>query len=123
MPESDISSSKGSRVITLSAIPESANCPFDLPTSGLIEVIQMSGPVEIDDQVLAIHVMFVYETETEFFEQQAMVSFEWYQSQFPIRLFATIPDTIEGIESTSALKEGPVKTTREDKPDDSAESS
>lgn len=123
MPESDISNTKGSRVITLSAIPESANCPIDAPPSALIEVIQMSGPVEVDGQVLAIHVMFVYETETEFFEQHAMVSLEWFQSQFPIRLFATIPDTIEGIESTSALKEGPIKTESEDEPDDSADPS
>lgn len=101
--------SHGSRVITLSAIPESAQCPINAPDTSLIEVIQVSGPVQMNGHANAVHVMFVYETESEIEEHHAIVSMDWYRAQFPLRLLATIPDDLDGIDSTVAMNEGPVE--------------
>ncbi len=114
MPNPNSFYTRGSRVITLSAIPEDAPCPIEAPESALIEVIQISDPVDFESHQDAVHVMFVYETETEMTEHHAIVPLDWYMSQFPLRLLATIPESIEGIESTSALKEGPVEFRSED---------
>jgi hypothetical protein len=105
---------RGSRVITLSAIPDDAECPIKAPPEGLIEVIQMSAPVDIDDNQNAIHVMFIYESESELEEHHAIVPFDWYISQLPLRILTTIPDSIDGIESTIALSEGPINQPETD---------
>jgi hypothetical protein len=72
----------------------------------------------MDGHENAIHVIFVYETESQLEEYHAMVSLDWYQSQFPLRLLVTIPDSLDGIDSTTAIPEGPVETFKIDTEDD-----
>jgi len=97
----------GTRVITLSAIPENANCPIDAPSDSLIEVMQISGPTQLDNDT-AVHVLFIYETESMIEHHHAIVPLNWYQLQFPLRILSSIPETIEGIDTTIPIREGQV---------------
>ena len=97
----------GARVITLSAIPSDAHCPIDAPSDALIEVVQVSGPTRLGDDTV-VHVLFIYETESTVDHHHALVPLDWYQLQFPLRILSLIPETVEGIDSTTPLFEGPV---------------
>lgn len=106
--------SHGSRVITLSAIPPDVECPIDAPADALIEVVQVSMPVHMESHGRAIHAIFIYETESHIEEHQALISANWYESQFPLRLLASIPNSPCGIDATDALTEGPVAGFEDD---------
>lgn len=101
----------GSRVITVAAFPDGIEFPMDVPPWGLIEVSQMSEPIEIPDYGSGVHVVFVYETEARIEQHQALVPLDWYSSQFPMRTLVTIPDSLLDIDSTVPLKENPLPTT------------
>ena len=109
--------SPGSRVISIAAIPEGTDCPIDLPDTELMEVVQVSPPVHLADHGPAVHVMFIHETESEIAQFHALVPLKWYASLIPLRIFATVPDDLQGIDSSSPLKEGRVDAYA-DEPDD-----
>ena len=113
--------SPGSRVISIAAIPEGTDCPIDLPDTELMEVVQVSPPVHLEDHGPAVHVMFIHETESEIEQFHALVPLEWYVSLMPLRIFATVPDDLLGIDSSSALKEGPVDVCADEPEDDQDE--
>ena len=105
------SSVNGSRVITLAAFPDGTEFPIDVPPWGLIEVSQISEPIDIPEYGSGVHVVFVYETEARIEQHQALVPFDWFSSQFPMRTLVTIPDSLVGIDSTVPLKENPLPGT------------
>jgi hypothetical protein len=100
--------SPGSRVLTIAAIPDGTDCPIDLPETELMEVVQVSPPVHLDEHGPAVHVMFIHETESEIEQFHALVPLEWYTSLFPLRIFATVPNDLQGIDSSIAPIEGEV---------------
>ena len=105
------SSVNGSRVITLAAFPDGTEFPIDVPPWGLIEVLQISEPIDIPEYGSGVQVVFVYETEARIEQHQALVPLDWFSSQFPMRTLVTIPDSLVDIDSTVPLKENPLPTT------------
>ena len=106
----------GSRVISIAAIPDDADCPIDLPETELLEVLQVSPPVHVEGHGQGVHVMMIYETESELSHFHALVPLDWYSSLIPLRTLTSVPNTIEGIDSSIAAREGLV--TRQDPVDE-----
>jgi hypothetical protein len=101
----------GSRVITLAAFPDGTEFPIDVPPWGLIEVLQISEPIDIPEYGSGVQVVFVYETEARIEQHEAIVPFDWFLSQLPMRTLVTIPDSLIDIDSTVPLMENPLPPT------------